>query len=237
MKGIISTRHSLGPVVALAIFGATLAACNQQPARTSPEAASPSSPVATERNALLQGASEGFKPLTETAFDKPFPELAVGLTAARQKASDTRALLTPDQAARLDTLSAGLDNALRDRNRTATVIAAVETYRVLVSAQDASTQLPVEVSLLDYAGFKYYALAKSPPVHWDQMTADVAYARETWARISPRVTAKGLSGAFESALSGMETAVAQKNEVAAGIAVSNELVLVDALEEHFKPAA
>ena len=68
------------------------------------------------------------------------------------------------------------------------------------------------------------------------MTADAAYARETWARISPRVTARGLSGAFESALSGMETAVAQKNAVAAGIAVSNELALVDALEEHFKPA-
>ena len=105
-----------------------------------------------------------------------------------------------------------------------------------MSAQDASPQVPVEVSLLDYAGFRYDANSKSRPVNWDQMTADAAYARETWTRISPRVTARGLSGAFDSALSGMETAVAQKNAVAAGIAVSNELALVDALEEHFKPA-
>ena len=145
-------------------------------------------------------------------------------------------MLAPDQAARLDTLGAGIDTAMRDQNRSALAIAAVETYRVLVSAQDASAQVPVEVSLLDYAGFRYDANAKSKPINWGRMTADVVFARETWTRISPRVTAKGLSGAFDSALSGMETAVAQKNAVAAGIAVSNELALVDALEEHFKPA-
>lgn len=234
---MIRINHPLGGVAAIAILAATLAACNQQADKASPAAtAPPASPAASDRNVRLLAAAEGYETLTETAFDKPFPELAATLTAARQKASDARALLAPDQAARLDSLGAGIDTALRDQNRSAIAIAAVETYKVLVSAQDSSAQVPVEVSLLDYAGFKYDANAKSRPVDWNQMAADVAYARETWARISPRVTAKGLSGAFDSALSGMETAVAQKNGVAAGIAVSNELALVDALEEHFKPA-
>lgn len=234
---MIRINHPLGGVAAIAILAATLGACNQQADKASPAAtAAPASPAASDRNVRLLAAAEGYETLTETAFDKPFPELAATLTAARQKASDARALLAPDQAARLDSLGAGIDTALRDQNRSAIAIAAVETYRVLVSAQDSSAQVPVEVSLLDYAGFKYDANAKSRPVDWNQMAADVAYARETWARISPRVTAKGLSGAFDSALSGMETAVAQKNGVAAGIAVSNELALVDALEEHFKPA-
>ncbi|MBU2292464.1 MAG: hypothetical protein KKC29_15335 [Alphaproteobacteria bacterium] len=229
--------QSLAGAAVIAVLAGALAGCNPQAdTATSPATATTASPTISDRNVRLLAAAEGYETLTETAFNKTLPELETSLAAARQKASEARPLLAPDQAARLDTLGAEIDAALRDQNRSALAIAAVETYRVLVSAQDASAQVPVEVSLLDYAGFRYDANAKSRPVNWDQMTADVAFARETWARISPRVTAKGLGGAFESALSGMEIAVAQKNAVAAGIAVSNELALVDALEEHFKPA-
>lgn len=234
---MIRITQFLSGVAAIAVVAGTLAACNPQTDKANPPTtATASSPAASDRNVRLLAAAEDYETLTETAFDKTFPELAASSTAARQKASEARASLAPDQAGRLDTLGAAIDAALRDQNRSALAIAAVETYRVLVSAQDASAQVPVEVSLLDYAGFRYDANAKSRPADWDQMAGDVAFARETWARISPRVTAKGLSGAFDSALSGMETAVAQKNAVAAGIAVSNELALVDALEEHFKPA-
>lgn len=234
---MIRITPSLASVAGIAVLATTLAACNPQADKANPPGtATAASPTASDRNVRLLAAAEGYETLTETAFDKTFPELTASLTAARQKALEARTLLATEQAGRLDTLGAEIDAALRDQNRSALAIAAVETYRVLVSAQDASALVPVEVSLLDYAGFRYDANAKSRPVSWDQMTADVAFARETWARISPRVTAKGLSGAFDSALSGMETAVAQKNAVAAGIAVSNELALVDALEEHFKPA-
>ncbi|HQR88377.1 MAG: hypothetical protein B7Y81_02345 [Caulobacter sp. 32-67-35] len=234
---MIRITQSLAGAAAIAVLAGPLAACNPQAGTASPPAmANAASPAVSDRNVRVLAAAEDYETLTETAFDKTFPELSVSLTAARQKASKARAVLAPDQATRLDALGVEIDAALRDQNRSAIAIAAVETFRVLVSAQDASAQIPVEVSLLDYAGFRYDANAKSRPINWDQMTADLAYARETWARISPRVTAKGLSGAFDSALSGMEAAAAQKNAVAAGIAVSNELALVDALEEHFKPA-
>ena len=234
---MIRITQFLSGVAAIAVVAGTLAACNPQADKANPPAtATAGEPAASDRNVRLLAAAEDYETLTETAFNKTFPELAASSTAARQKASEARASLAPDQAVRLDTLGAAIDAALRDQNRSALAIAAGETYRVLVSAQDASAQVPVEVSLLDYAGFRYDANAKSRPANWEQMAADVAFARETWTRISPRVTAKGLSGAFDSALSGMETAVAQKNAVAAGIAVSNELALVDALEEHFKPA-
>jgi hypothetical protein len=91
----------------------------------------------------------------------------------------------------------------------------------------------VEVSLLDYAGFKYDAFAKARPADWTQMANVVTYARDTWARLAPRVSSKGLRGAFESSLSGMDTAVREQNEVAARVAVSDQLALVDALEEQF----
>ncbi|MGQ2971851.1 hypothetical protein [Brevundimonas mediterranea] len=234
---MIRVNHPLGITAVIAAFAGTLAACNPAADKASTAATTPVSSVASDRNVRLLAAAEGYETLTETAFDKTFPELAASLAAARQKVSEARGLLAPDQAMRLDALGSEIDVALQGQDRSAMAIAAVETYRVLVSAQDATAQVPVEVSLLDYAGFRYDANSKSQPVNWDQMTADVAFARDTWARVSPRVAAKGLSGAFDSALSGMETAVAEKNAVAARVAVSNELALVDALEEHFKPAA
>ncbi|MEO8519766.1 MAG: hypothetical protein ABI603_00300 [Acidobacteriota bacterium] len=185
------------------------------------------------RNARLLGAAEGYETLTETAFDAPFAELGATLATARKQAADVRTLLSPDAAGRLDALAAEIDGALQRQDRRATAIAAVESYRALVSAQDASALVPVEVSLLDYAGFKYDAFVKARPPDWDQMANVVAYARDTWARLAPRVAAKGLRGAFESTLSGMDTAVREKNELAARLAVSDQLALVDALEEHF----
>lgn len=218
----------------IAAFAAAFTAC-KPPAGTGTLAGSPTSSTseAGTRNARLLDAAGGYETLTETAFEKPPAELGATLATARQKASAVRALLSPDNASRLDALSAELDAALRNQNRMATAIAAVESYRILVSAQDSSAPVPVEVGLLDYAGFKYDALAKARPPDWDQMASVARYARDTWARVAPRVAAKGLAGAVDSALSGMDTAVRERSDVAARVAVSNQLALVDALEEHF----
>lgn len=227
----IDTFRAATVIAAVAV---TLIGC-KQPAKPATPAGSSASPTSesTTRNARLLDAAGDYETLTETAFETPFAQLGVTLTTARQKASAVRALLSPDAASRLDALSAELDAAVQKEGRTAFAIAAVESYRVLVSAQDSSAPVPVEVGLLDYAGFKYDALAKARPAEWNQMADVAAYARETWTRLAPRVAAKGLSGAFESTLSGMDTAVREKNEVAARVAVSDQLALVDALEEHF----
>lgn len=226
--------HTFRAATAIAAVAVTLLGCNQ-PAMTAPPAGSSTSPTseAATRNARLLDAAGGYETLTETAFETPFAALGVALTTARQKASEVRALLSPDSVSRLDALGAELDAAVQKQGRTAFAIAAVESYRILVSAQDSSAPVPVEVGLLDYAGFKYDALAKARPTDWNQMAGVATYARETWTRLTPRVAAKGLRGAFESTLSGMDTAVREKNEVAARVAVSDELALVDALEEHF----
>lgn len=230
----MSTSPAFRAAAAIAVLAVTLLGC-KQPATSATPAASSTSPtsVAATRNARLLDAAGGYETLTETAFETPFTELGATLTTARQKASAVRALLSPDDASRLDALSAELDAAAQKQDRSAFAIAAVESYRILVGAQDSSAPVPVEVGLLDYAGFKYDALTKARPADWNQMAGVAAYARETWTRLAPRIAAKGLSGAFESTLSGMDTAVREKNEVAARVAVSDQLALVDALEEYF----
>ncbi|MGO4409276.1 MULTISPECIES: hypothetical protein [unclassified Brevundimonas] len=225
-----SASAGLAVVVAAGLLGG----CNP-PASKGRQAEPPASgrAVETPRNVQLLAAAEDYETLTESAFDKPVAELEVLQRAGYQKAQGLRRLLDAAQGAQINALNGRLDAARTAQDRAAIAIAAVETFRILVSAQDASGKTPVDVSLLDYAGFKFDALNKARPVNWDEMAADARFARETWARLSPQVKAPGLSGAFESAVSGMELAAARKNDVAASVAASNELALVDALEEYF----
>ena len=58
--------------------------------------------------------------------------------------------------------------------------ASIEGYRVLVSAVTDNAKIPTEVSLLDYAGFRYDANPKARPIRWDDMATAVSFARKTW---------------------------------------------------------
>lgn len=228
-------RHAVRSGMVVTIVTASLCGCGRAGDKAltgdaaAPGAASPA------RNTRLLDAAEGYEALTETSLDAPIASLEVKRSAAREGAVAVGDLLSPPQQTQLASLDIGLGAALGNGERTAAAIAAVESFRVLVSAQDDSAALPVDVSLLDYAGFKFDALTRSEPVDWNQAAEVAGFARDTWVRLSGRVSAPGLRGAVESALSGMDEAVRLQNEGAAHIAVSDELALVDALEEFFQP--
>lgn len=190
------------------------------------------SPPLTSRNVPLLAAAEPFETLTERAFDAPPKELAKLVAEAKAKAAVADALLDGKGRAELSQRSAELDAAVQRNDQAAIAITSVESYRVLVSAQDAATaKAPIAVSLLDYAGFKYDAHLKAQRPEWSEMSKDVAYAKATWASLRPNVRSSGLQGSFETALQGMEEGVTQKNVALAKHAVRTELALVDLLEE------
>jgi hypothetical protein len=228
---------SLARAAAVLVLASSIAGCKPPAPDAAPDAAAAvagrGGSAQSDRNTRLLDAAGGFETLTETALTQPFTALTATRQAAVDRAATVRSLLTAEQTTRLDALADALDAALAGQDRTATAIAAVETYRVLVSAQDGTAKVPVDVSLLDYAGFKYDTIVQAQPIDWTGMATDVGYAREVWTRLSPDVSSQALVGAFESSLAGMETAVRERNPVAARVAVSTELALVDALEEHF----
>jgi hypothetical protein len=208
------------------------------PINHSAEAAVPvarptSTHAAVGRNERLLAVAEGFEALTETAFAQEFERLNAAHEAAARDVAIVNAILSVEDRRRLETLHGTIRNALRKQDRSALALAAVESYRVLVSAQDAGAAVPVEVSLLDYAGFKLEALARADVVRWDEMARALAYADSQWTALSPRVLSKGLAGAFESTLAGMKRAIQEKNTLAASVASADELALVDLWEEHF----
>ena len=110
---------------------------------------------------------------------------------------------------------------------------AIEAYRVLVSAVADTAKVPTEVSLLDYAGFRYDADLKANPIRWDDMTEAVSFARENWAKLLPRAKSFPGATAFEKNIAEMDEAVTQKSESSAALSVKAELDLVDQLEKFF----
>lgn len=230
----------VGALVGAALVSATsimvLSACSERTevaASAPPPQPRPQASKAALRNETLLAAAETFEALTEQAFTAPIPDLARLRTDARTPAAAAGALLQTPAAAELRDHAAELDAALAKPDRAAIAMASVESYRVLVSAQDATTaKAPIAVSLLDYAGFRYEAHLKARPLQWDEMAKDVAFANSTWSGLSGQVPSAGLRGAFQTALSGMEAGVAEKNAALAQHSAETELALVDLLEEH-----
>jgi hypothetical protein len=213
------------------------AGCNRTDAGNTAAKAPASPPAAasaeTPRNTLLRTSAEPFEILTEQAFTVPWPEVDRLIGEARSAAAGARDLLPGPAASTLDARLAALAAARQAQDRPGLALAAVETYRLLVESQDAATaQVPIPISLLDYAGFRYDALAQAPNVDWAAMDQSVRFAGEQWRAIAPSIASPALRGVMPQSIGAMSAAVREHNVPFARGAAATELALVDLLEEH-----
>lgn len=222
-----SLKAGLTPVLTAALIGAApLAACQQQPKPAAPsEAKAPAAPMA---------ASEYFETLTETAFTATPEQLDAAIAQARTAAERDRKSLPAPAVAALDQRLAQIADHRARMARADLALASVEAYRLVVSAQPAGP-IPVEVSLLDYAGFRYDADLKAQPPRWDDAAQAADFAAEQWARISPRVTNADLRDRFSAALTEMAAAAKARDPGPAAEVATRELDMVDQLETYFSP--
>lgn len=223
-------KPRLAPVVVATLVGvAPLAACQQRQA-TAP-AAPAEAPSKTGAEAPL-AASEYFETLTETAFTAPPEQLDAAIAQARTAAERDRKTLPAPVVAELDQRLTQIADLRARMARADLALASVEAYRLLVSAQPAGP-VPVEVSLLDYAGFRYDADLKAQPPRWDDAVQAADFAAKQWARISPRVTNADLRDRFSAALTEMAAAAKARDPGPASEVVTRELDMVDQLETYF----
>ncbi len=111
----------------------------------------------------------------------------------------------------------------------------VEAYRILIESLDVnSLVVPIQVSLLDYAGFKFEALLHAKATDWLALEKVAEETQQQWAATHPRVTDKGLSDAVDTAIAGMYKASIEKNAGMAVFAAQIDLALVDLLEGYFE---
>lgn len=183
--------------------------------------------------AMLLAAAEPFEALTEAAPDAPVPDLARAIDTADAAARSIHAIVPAATADALGRRLAAARAALGAGQRTDVALAAVEGYRILVTAVPGEPVIPVDVSLLDYAGFRYAADARADPPRWADMERAMRFARDRWTAIRSRSAVAQHSARFEAALDAMDAAVAARDAVGARTAAKLELDMVDVLEKDF----
>lgn len=217
--------ETLAALTALAVVLLAIGGCSRQdpqPGVTSPAAASAPLP-----------ATEYFEGLTEEAFTAPDNRLDALIDLARTASDRDRRALSPAMAAELDDLLTRIGRHRAAMNRADLAIASIEAYRLFVSASPGSDPIPRQVSLLDYAGFRFSADLKAGPTRWDDAATALDYADSQWSQISGRVTDTAVRNRFSSALIEMRTALAAHDLAGAKQAGLRELDLVDELETWF----
>lgn len=215
---------------AIGLFAFTaLAGCNPTASNSDRNSAAAAE---ADSNAPIIAAIEPFEALTEQAATVEWRNLDQLIADAHAKANSVRGRLPAAGARRVDAQLARIAAARAAEDRLGIALASMEGYRAMVESQDpASAKPPIPVSLLDYAGFRYDALARSPSVDWPQMTQTAAFARQQWEALKPAIRSAALVGVAESALSAMQEAARRKDAVFAQSAAATELALVDLIEE------
>jgi hypothetical protein len=198
-------------------------------------------PSANSPSAVLRASAEPFEVLTEQAFPAPWTEVDRLIADARAAAANARRALPAAGAAELDRGLAAIAAARQAQDRPGLALAAVEIYRLLVQSQDPATAaVPIPVSLLDYAGFRYDALAQAPNVDWRAMEQVTRFAQGQWRAVEPSIGSPALHGIIPQSLGAMAEAASLRDIPFARSAAATELALVDLLEEqaaHPSPAA
>ena len=194
-----------------------------------------SAPAVTggDSNTKLRGAAEPFEKLTENSFTAAFSKIDQTLGEAEAAAGETRGLLSNDAANQLDGQISAMKAARQKQDRAGLALSSIEAYRVLVSAVTDKAKIPTEVSLLDYAGFRYDADLMASPVRWGDMSKAAAFARKNWVALSSKVKSWPTAMEFEKTITDMEKAIFKKNKRLAAFSVKSELDLVDQLEKFF----
>ncbi|WP_339913604.1 hypothetical protein [uncultured Brevundimonas sp.] len=219
----------------IALTSVSLAACQRTPAPEAPSAEP--APVAEATVPAPLPASEYLETLTEQAFSATPDELDALISQVRTAVVRDRGSLSSAAATELDQRLQQITDDRAALKRADLAIASVEAFRLFVSAAPdtppAAGVVPAEVSLLDYAGFRYQADLKAEPVRWDDAAAAADYAAGQWDRISARVTNEGLRTRFGNTVAEMKLAIKDRNATHAALVVTRELDLVDELEAHF----
>lgn len=130
-------------------------------------------------NEPIRAAAEPFEALTEQSFTAGWPALD-GIIADAGKAV-AAASLPADRDGLLKRRMNAIAAARAAGDRVALALAAVEGYREIIESQDPRTaRSSIAISLLDYAGFRYDALAQADRVDWPEMARSVEFARRQW---------------------------------------------------------
>ena len=235
----LTLKSLIAAVLIASALHAGAAFAQTEGASVRPETGVPQTPQAstmavTGKTDPLAGGAEIFENLTEASPVLDAVGFKKSLSEFETLYPEISMRLSPERKMRLDNLVTGVRNAWRNGDRRAMAIQSVEAYRLLQESIDHSGQpVPVEVPLLDYAGFKLNALLLSTRPDWRLVAKTAQEASTWWTAIRPQITDKSLRAAMDHTVDGIKHAAARKDPQLLRFAAKMDLILVDGLETFF----
>jgi phosphohistidine phosphatase SixA len=186
-------------------------------------------------NEVLLGAMSPFEDMIEYALAGQDSGVSEALAAADQNSKSVMETLHAPAAQELTALMDALRDAAKSRDSLKTATYAVDIFRLLTdNLQADSLDVPKEVSLLDYAGFRLRVLAASKNPDWRDVRTTIGEAAGWWKAVRPRVSMRGLIDTFDTLVGGLEDSERTRNVEMLGFAAQMTLDLVDLLESDLK---
>lgn len=224
--------HIIAPFVILAALGIT--GCEKHtsqplgPKKTSVVIVE--APLTLDARKKMGDATETFENLTEQAFSNNPTEVNGATAKAIKAAGDIRGLLPVEGEKALDTQLAFIAVAAKNKTAADLSLASNEMFRLAAEAAADGADIPLPVTLLDYAGFRYSAHMQADPVRWDEMAKARDFAVRRWDSVKGQITDKAVISKFTATLDAMAAAVRTKDIGVAKKAATDELDMVDILE-------
>lgn len=190
---------------------------------------------ASRVNKILLAATSPFEDMVDFALARNDAGITKALAVADRQAEGVKAVLPQAAAGSFGELLQTIHGAAAGKEYQELAVTAVEVIRFLLDGlQPGKLQVPKEVGLLDYAGFRLRVLAMAKEPDWDTMLATAKDAMKWWNEVEPRVSDKALRDAFSTVISGLEEATKKDDLPMLRLAAQIELDLVDLLEYHFR---
>ncbi|MHB1351062.1 MAG: hypothetical protein ACYCYR_14495 [Desulfobulbaceae bacterium] len=199
---------------------------------------SPSRTENSDNNELILSASSPFEDLTELAISGDTKGIERSLQAYESQAGKVESILPATKREMLRALVADIRKEKKQGNLAAIALQSCAAYLTLIEALDrGSLKVPIEVALLDYAGFRFQVLLHAEPADWQALREAGEQARKNWNALKSRVSDKSLVDTMDVAIEGMNRAHGSRNVDMAIFAAEVDLALVDLLEVYFEKSA
>jgi hypothetical protein len=190
--------------------------------------------AAIEMTTLLVRGAEIFVNLAEASFVMDATAFKTSLAEFEVLYPEIAARVSPDHKERLDSLITGIRQAWQKSDRGTMAIRSIEAYRLLQESIDHRDRpTPVEVPLLDYAGFRLKALLLVTHPDWKQIAHTTQEASAWWDALESQITDTVLREAMAQTIAGMKDATVRKDPRLLSFVVELDLILVDGLEMFF----
>jgi len=199
------------------------------------EKAPPAPSGQTKRNAVLSDAASITEDLIGFALDGQTAKVAAKVSSLRQALVTLRPLLDDQTYEVLERRTTAMEKAVAGKDALGAALVAVEAYRIIENAMDAAGRTaPVEVAMLDYAGFKLSVLAAGKRPNWARITATAKESGEFWSALGKTVSDKSMHNLIAAIQEGLNSAVARKDINSVKFAAKVLLEAVDVLEQYFR---